>query len=225
MEISSHPVRKSPITAQVILFSVVLFLLCCIYLQLSTQEFTFRMLNKAFAGSAVILIGLSFVVSSMHYFWNIGGEKIIYRRDIGISGATCAIIHAFLSLFVVFEVIPANNPNPDALHATAFVFGAVALAIFIDMMLISNVAAMKTLGGVLWRKILHIGYVAYFFTILHFTLRGYERWIAWYTLADIPFVPFDLLLVLYGMSILGLRLAMEISLRRGKQLTSSASNS
>lgn len=196
------------------LFSLGVFLFTTLYVSLERGAFTLGVVNKASAHTAFILIGISFALSSICYFWNFLDSKIVYRKDIGLSGFAFAMAHGIIS----FWFLPNRFPFPEYYLASenilSFIFAVSALLIYAVMAAISNHFATHILGGVLWRYLLRLGYVAYVYTILHFALQEYEEWIGWFAHRETVIPPSSFFLFLFGMLIILLRISLWIALLR-----------
>ena len=204
----------SRIVFHTILISLGVFLFTVFYLFLERGAFSLGVVNRAFAHTALILIGISFALSSMCYFWNFLDSKIVYRKDIGLSGFAFAMAHGIIS----FWFLPNRFPFPEYYLASenilSFIFAVSALFIYVIMAAISNRFATHLLGGMLWRYLLRLGYVAYIYTILHFALQEYEKWTNWFAHREALTPPSGLFLFLFGMVVLLLRIALWVALLR-----------
>ena len=49
-------------------------------------------LNKSVADTAVVLIGLSMILSGVSYFWKSFASKIVYRKHLGLIGFAFAVV-------------------------------------------------------------------------------------------------------------------------------------
>src|SRR5438128_2547173 len=93
------------------IFSFFLFDLFFFYNWLLFRNLSTTLISQAAADTAIILIGLSFVLSGLSHFWPFFRRFIGYRRFMGISGFSFAASHAILS----FWFLPA-----DSLHTTDY---------------------------------------------------------------------------------------------------------
>ena len=76
------------------IFGLVIFGLCYGYLKYLGIP---GELNKSAADTAVVLMGLSMLLSSICYFWNSFDWAIIYRKYLGLIGFAFAIAHLLLT--------------------------------------------------------------------------------------------------------------------------------
>jgi DMSO/TMAO reductase YedYZ heme-binding membrane subunit len=186
-----------------------LFVFAGVYLYI-TKVGTPNALNKSMADTSIILIGLSMLLTSLCYFWDFVDTKIIYRKYLGVIGFFYGVVHtllslsAFLSLFKT-ETWAKGTPWP-------VLSGGIALGIFAIMTLISNRYAVYTLGGIMWRRILRVGYIAVALVWVHVYLLKSARIITWYT-GGMKTPPSASLIVLIFMTIVVvMRILLWISL-------------
>lgn len=203
------------------MFSVILFTVLSLYLFFRLGNYNVFIANKATAHTAIILIGLSFALSGVCYFWQSFSPLIIYRKYLGITGFVYGLIHGLFSLYTYFF----NSSAPQGtytffttwtffgLHVSnvvPFLFGLIALLFFAFMTAISNRYAQKKLGQ-LWRSLLRIGYGAFIFVMIHFSIKKYQIWTNWFSYMNgLP--PLSLLVTIFGFFVIGLRIALHISL-------------
>ena len=178
-----------------IIFS--LFIFASTYFYINSLKIP-NALNKATADTSIVLIGLSMLLTSLCYFWDFVDTKIIYRKYLGIVGYLFGVIHIVLS-FSAFQSLFIPETWQKGIPWPVFT-GAIALAIFTIMALISNKYAAYTLGGVIWRKILRLGYLAVALVWIHVFLLKSSRLITWYQ-AGMKTPPSASLLVLIFMAI------------------------
>lgn len=165
------------------------------------------MLSKAVAGTGGFLIGFSFILSSMCYYFDFLDKKIGYRKFLGVTGYYFALTYAILLLFV--------NPNRyfygffENLATPDFILGLTALAILTIMAAVSNNKAMLAIGPKRWRTILRFGYIAYGLLVLRAFFVDGEQWIAWVaTMDQVP--PPRLVLTVFACIVIGLRISVPV---------------
>lgn len=191
-------------------FAVLLF--CLAYLMLEHGEISVGVWSKAFASAAVVLIGCSFALSGLCYFWNFVDTKIIYRKYIGLMGFYLAVVHAGFSIallrqftdFWTYYGVPAN--------AVSNGMAVLALLIFLMMAAISNQFAVHELGTTRWRQLLRVGYLGYVFAMIHFGVKRWDEWGVWVSdSSGLP--PISLLLIIFAVFVIFLRGALWVSLK------------
>jgi DMSO/TMAO reductase YedYZ heme-binding membrane subunit len=166
------------------------FALSLLYVYIEYDVLNIRMVNKALAWSGLIMIGLSFALTGLNYFWNGFSDKIIYRKHLGLVGFWLAVSHTVLTIFR--SGVHINLP---------FILGVSALVIFAMMAVISNQYAVHEVGGVMWKKLLRVGYAGLVLAALHAIFLGRGVFV----------------LLLFVSAVLALRIVMEIDLRRNRK--------
>lgn len=205
---SSKTISSTTLWIRTIILSIFVFISGSLYLFIRRGNYDLYVANKVFATTALILIGLSFALSGICYFWNFADSKIVYRKDLGLSGFAFAIVHIIISIFF----LPNRFPYPQWMneHWISALFGTVALIIFSIMAAISNNFAMQRLGVKQWKLILRTGYVAYTAVIVHFAVLKYTEWIKWFTTFQPLLPPLSLFAFVFSVGVIVLRISMFI---------------
>lgn len=194
----------------------VMFALMSLYMFLGGSEYDAFTINRIIAGVSLGLIGLSFILSGVCYFWDRFDSWIIYRKFLGLLGFGMALAHVYVTMFVLQERYPMNEWLGERL--VTFSFGLAATIIFTIMAAISNQWAAKKVGGRWWRLILRWGgYTAYIFVLAHVVLLKYERWLRWAQSGDSWLPPLGLLGALFIIIVLGMRVALWLSVMRARR--------
>jgi len=221
-KIESNPILKYWLNT--LSFGGLVFLFVCYYYFFQGDNFSLEMINKATASTAIILMGLSFALSGLGYYWDFLDRKVPYRKYLGLVGYFFVLWHGLNSLYFYF--LANTGLEKFVLHKDwlvlnftinnriPFVLGALSLIIFTLMALISNNYSTKKIGGVRWRKLLRVGYIALFFALIHFTVKNFEIWINWFNEGANTLPQMSSLIAVYIVIILLLRLVMQISLSR-----------
>lgn len=174
------------------------------YLVASTGEYNpWYLANQAAAETGLILIIMSFVMSSVVYFWDFADHYLIYRKYWGITGFAFVLVHGLYSLtnyylayyqiclqkLAVSAGCSTGEANFNLLYNwpvfgytvnnfIAFAFGVMGLGIFIIMAGISNTWATRLLGKY-WRWFLRLGYLGMFYGALHAGIKRAAVWQDW----------------------------------------------
>lgn len=138
--------------------------------------------------------------------------KIVYRKHLGLAGFAFALTHLLLSWGPFMSLFKASTWASSGLYPV--LAGATAMMIFSLMALISNQYSALALGGKMWRGMLRLGYPALLLVAVHITLLKYSRWMTWAEEGFTSLPSMSLLMTLFIMIILGMRIALEVSLRR-----------
>lgn len=209
-------------------FGFFVLIFCSWYLWLTEPATLPVTMNKALADTAMILIGCSFLLSSLCYFWDFVDCQIVYRKYLGLFGFALALAHGVMSLVFYlywkphgYEVDPIfiidhRWPIGPFLVSNLYAFAAalVAFFIFLMMTLISNRYAVHALGGVWWRRLLRVGYLGYLAAAIHFSIKNIPEWQALLGRPDIKLPPLSLFILLLVCTVIGFRVALWWSLRK-----------
>lgn len=187
---------------QTVLFAVVMTALIAVYIyfQYNQEIPTKRLINQALSESSLILIGLSFALSGIAFFWDILDSRVRYRKYLGLVGFGIGVVHTLLSL------THARNPY-------AYIPALVAVAIFLVMTRISTVAAQRSLLKY-WRPTLRFGYVAYLLLIVHEVVLRFAAWRTWLLGGELSLPPFSLITVILACGVVVLRIALFVAVRK-----------
>ncbi len=200
-------------------FSTILYLLITLGLFSQRHVTGSELINIGTAWTAVVLIGLSMLLSAICYFWNAFDHYIMFRKHVGVSGFVIATIHVFFSLVVMRQEFPFPDYYLDEKNIISFVFALMAFLYFAFMTSISNNYAVHEIGGQRWRRLLRIGYIAYIFTIIHFGLKGLPYWLKWIQGGMKTMPSIGLVIFIFALFVPYFRIVLEIALRQQKKLT------
>jgi DMSO/TMAO reductase YedYZ heme-binding membrane subunit len=217
----STPVSPLRMWINTLILSIGVFVFGSLYLFARRGSFDLYIANKVFATTSLVLIGLSFALSGLCYFWDFVDTKIVYRKVLGLVGFYYSLVHVFVTLFL----LPNKFPLPSWImgHIPTVVFATLGLIIFIVMAIASDNDVMHELGSKSWRRTMRAGYIAYIFIIIHFTLLKYKGWMSWFNTKE-PFLPpLSLLEIIFAVAVIGIRIALEISIRKRRATQSSDS--
>lgn len=198
---------------RVFVFSLVVLVMVFAYQWLDTGKASLRTWNKSYADGGMILIGLSFVLSSICYFWNFADTKIIYRKDLGMAGFYMVLVHGLYSMFLNSHTKWYEYFNQSNLLSVTFALGSIV--IFAIMALNSNKFAVHELGGKNWRRVLRTGYIAYIFALVHTGLQVSDEWIVWVRTWGLP--PLSMVVVAFGVLVILLRIILFFALLGKKE--------
>ena len=143
------------------------------------------MLNKMAGLLSLLLIGITFLIGPLSYFFpNLFNHFKTYRKYLGISGFVTAIIHAVISYFLDFQgnlTFMFLDPNNEDLFGVYI--GSLAIGIFLLMTITSTNRAIKLLGFRHWKILQTSGYFALFLVMFHFILMETSKGVKWYRLS------------------------------------------
>lgn len=195
------------------LFSLFILFIVFGYNFLQMETLSLRVWNRSFADAGMILIGISFALSGLCYFFNFLDTKILYRRDLGLNGFYMVAVHGLYSF--LFNKFTPWFKYFESDRLLAFVPAVISLLIFFGMALISNKYAAKALGSEKWRAMLRLGYIAYILGAVHAVLWGFDDWQEWFGTSTLP--PISLVIAVFVTFVLVLRIALWFALKRGSK--------
>ncbi len=190
------------------LFAIIVYILLVEYIFIQKRYLTISFLNEAIAGTASIMIGISFAFSGFCYYFDFLDTKIIYRKYFGLIGFWCALLYA-----MVLGILHPQKYIYDVLThfwSADIILGFVALGIFVFMALISTHWAVRGMGVVYWRRGLRLGYIAYILLIIRAVIIEGDMWRSWFAYPySLP--PLRLLGSIFAIGVLFFRGSMIIS--------------
>jgi hypothetical protein len=173
-----------------------------------------NVLNKAVADTAIFVMGLSMLMSSICYFFNFLDRQIIYRKHLGLIGFGYGLAHVLLSFSALQALFKPETWEKNV--AMPALTGLIAFGIFAIMASISNRRMAMFLGGKLWRFILRTGYIATIFVGAHVVLLKYGRWITWYQNGMETPPSTSLLITVWIAFVVIMRIVLWLALQRKK---------
>jgi len=206
-----------------VVFGVVFFSFFWIYLWLSERGVgVVYFANQALAETAMVLIGMSFALSGVAYFWPRWAFLVVYRKYLGLTGFWFALFHGMYS-FANYFLVDLRGIRFDASYV--WVMGSLrisnwwplglgvgALLILIMMAVVSNKWAVERLGGRRWRYLLRVGYAAYVMAVFHIVIKRWGMWQFWWMDWGSFWPPLSLLTTAFAVSVIGLRVCLQISI-------------
>lgn len=196
-----------------ILFAIIVYILLVGYVFIQNKYLTVSFLNEAIAGTANIMIGISFAFSGFCYYFDFLDTKIAYRKYFGLVGFWCAFFYAgALALLHPQKYIFGLSRH---IWSVDILFGGIALSIFAVMAFISTRSMMIRLGAVNWRRILRAGYLALTLLIIRAVVLEGMLWQMWFynpvTLPPLRMIHtlFSLLVLLFRGSIIIMQYAKK----------------
>lgn len=159
--------------------------------------------NKAFAISAIFLIGISFLIGPLAKFFDYFKNKIRYRKEIGVMGFLFALVHIIISIFFLKDKFPnewliENQPS--------IIFGVISLVILIIVTSVSNNFSIIKLGYKKWIFLQRLAYLAFIFAAIHFIILRFSWWKEWLKTLDPLYPPGTLIAIIFVIIILLIRI-------------------
>lgn len=192
-----------------IFLAITLLLSTNIYNFFYFGQITTKSIVEATAGAAALMIGISYSLSSMSFYFNFLDSKLAYRKEIGLIGYYLAVTYALLlTVTVPQKYLTGFSKN---LVSADFILGLSALGILTAMAIVSNNKIMVKVTPAVTRKILRFGYVAYFLLILRAIILERPAWVNWAANLDgLP--PARLIVTLFASFVIILRIFMAIKI-------------
>jgi DMSO/TMAO reductase YedYZ heme-binding membrane subunit len=202
------PISETALYVRTLVFGLIVFGL--------TYAYTAKMgipgvLNKSIADTAIILIGLSMLLSGICYFWNFFDTKIVYRKQLGLVGFGFGLVHIGLSFSALTSLLSAATWTKGI--PWNWLTGVLATLIFIIMTISSNQYSAAHLGGKTWRMILRTGYLAVALILVHVVLLKSSRWLTWYQAGMKTWPSLSLIVTGFMVIVILMRLALWWSLK------------
>lgn len=197
-----------------LIFGLFVYMLISISLHLQRHLVGTELINISAAWAAVVLIGFSMLLSVVCYFLNMFDRYILYRKHLGVIGFLFATVHVLFSLVILRHEFPFPGYYLSQENRVSFMFAALAFIYFAFMAAISNNYAIHEIGGVHWRRLLRVGYLAYIFAIIHFGIKGLPWWTKWIQKGMPMPPPIGFILFICALFVPYLRLVLEIALRK-----------
>ncbi|MBI5037481.1 MAG: ferric reductase-like transmembrane domain-containing protein [Candidatus Kerfeldbacteria bacterium] len=147
------------------------------YVYLYNDGLTALAWSQAVAGTAALMIGISFALSGIGYWWDFLDARVGYRKYYGLVGYYFALLHSVMLLFIF--------PNRywygffENFFTPNIILGLIAMTILTMMAIVSNNWAMRRLGPIHWRQLLRLGYLAYALLIVRALYIEGGNWLAW----------------------------------------------
>ena len=173
--------------------------------------------SQAVSGTATIMLGLSFAMSGIGYWWDFLDSKVAYRKYLGLTGFWLALLYAIMLIFI--------NPDryfynlADNLGTTDVLFGIGAMIIFIFMSMISRSWVIQAMGAANWRYGLRIGYLAYAMLVARAAIVDHSIWAEWWQVPLDSLPPVSLLISVFAVVIIGFRGSIFLSKLNKKGIT------
>lgn len=138
--------------------------------------------NKSVALTATIFIGLSFLLGPLAHFWPKRFEHKLYlRKYLGVYGFGIAALHGVMSLMLFgaayypryFDTVTGKMTLGGE---SAVLFGILAFIIFSAIAVTSLPSVEEKMQPEQWKSVQRLGYIAFFFVLLHVGILGYKGW-------------------------------------------------
>lgn len=205
------------------LISIIVFGLCLAYAivrynivrGVSFDNLPLFIANKAIALSATILIGLSFLFGPLTHVWKGLIPHLYLRKHIGVVGFGVAALHTLMSLTLLdkayYPRFYTEGGKFNLIGESVLLLGILAFLIFGVIVITSLPPIEKHMHPGQWKLVQRLGYLAYFFVLLHVTVMGFTGWFrpeSWqYGLVSISLIAalFIIFVLLVRISVIGFK--------------------
>ncbi|OGG12927.1 hypothetical protein A2773_01830 [Candidatus Gottesmanbacteria bacterium RIFCSPHIGHO2_01_FULL_39_10] len=161
------------------------------------QRFTLFFVNKAFGETAVVFIGISFLLGPLCKIIPLLSQHLYFRRYFGLAGFGLVLVHVVFSLLQLTSRFPIKWYID---HIWGVLAAIIATVIFSVLAYTSSNAAIKRFGGHEWKTIQRLGYLALGFALLHIAVAAWPRWNMWW--AGEVSMPSSLVVFAFGVIVL-----------------------
>lgn len=138
--------------------------------------------NKAIAVTSVVLIGFSFLLGPLSFFFpKKFNSKLYLRKHFGLFGFGLAVVHSFISL-LLFS--PSYYPKFFEVSGKLSLEGELSMSMGILALFIFSIVAVSSVPSIekgmdkkKWLFIQRLGYLAFFLVMLHVFVMGFKSWL------------------------------------------------
>ncbi len=138
--------------------------------------------NKAIALASVIVIGCAFAIGPLTRFFPRVFEKLHpLRKSLGLWGFGLAATHSLMSVALLgpkyYSKYYLADGSLNLFGQSALLFGVLAFAVFSIVAITSLPSMEEAMGRKSWLKVQRLGYLAYFFVLLHVSVTSFKGWL------------------------------------------------
>lgn len=137
--------------------------------------------NKAVASTAVVLIGVAFVIGPLAKFWpKKWAPRLYLRKYTGVVGFMMAVLHSLFSLIMLnaayYPGLFEETGRLSQAGEISMVLGTVALLIFVIPAVTSLTPIEHSMKRPEWKRLQRTGYLAYAMVFLHIFIIKWHVW-------------------------------------------------
>ena len=144
-------------------------------------DLPFYLTNKVLGVTAVIMMGLAYVIAPLAKVWKKYRIYLSYRKYLGIGGFLLGSGHGMMSLLLmtpnnykVFYDLDSGRLNWQG--SLSMLFGTIAIMHFGFLLFISIPSVMRDMNPKQWKLLQRGGMVALLTTFVHIAVFGYKSW-------------------------------------------------
>ncbi len=137
--------------------------------------------NKSISMTAVILIGMSFLLGHFaRFFPKLFSYDKRMLKFTGVAGFFIAALHSLMSLVIFspayYPGLFSSNGRLNLAGESAMLFGIISLLLFSAISITSLKSVEKDMNPQQWRFIQRLGYFAYAMVLIHVAIIGWRGW-------------------------------------------------
>lgn len=156
-----------------------IFLVLSVYLFFRRGYYDLYIANKAFAGTAAVLLGMVMLLGPVARSLTVFDRFLKYRKHLGVLAFLLVIVHSLSSYFFLSDHFPRASFTSSGLWP--FVFGLTALTVLFGLYMISRERIRALLGGRTWWRLQNWGVrTAFVLVLLHVGVMKFPSWLSWY---------------------------------------------
>lgn len=156
------------------------FLLISLYVAFRRGYYDLSIANKAFAGTATVLLGIVLMLGPLARSLNAFDRFLKYRKHLGIVAFFLAALHFIVSYQFLPDRFPKERFTTTGLWP--FLFGLAATLVLYGLYAISRERVRTLMNGRTWWRIQNWGVrIAFALVALHVGIMKFPSWISWYT--------------------------------------------
>lgn len=210
--------NKASILHQAIITFIVSLAIFAIFLFQfpSYSRFTIFFINKALAQTAVVLVGLSFLLGPLAKIFHFMSHFVHYRKYFGLLGFLVIVLHIDTSLMQIYDRFPLSWYQDHLLGIGAAVLATLILSV---LAITSHQKLIHALGGHRWKAVQRTGYIAITLILIHIFAASGSRWQQWR--AGETDMPTSFLVFVFGIVVIVARLLALLIDRQKPQHSSS----
>jgi DMSO/TMAO reductase YedYZ heme-binding membrane subunit len=206
-----------------LMLTLIVFTLFSLLLFARRFDYDLFIANKAIASTAVVLIGVAFLIGPLAKFWSKKWAPRLYlRKYMGVVGFMMAVLHAVFSLMMLnmayYPRLFEDTGRLTQAGEVSMVLGTLALLVFIVPAVTSLTLVEHSMKRTEWKRLQRTGYIAYALVFFHIFVIKWQGWIApsnW--LNGLP--PASLIAAAFIVFVLSMRAAALVShIRKHKTL-------
>jgi len=135
--------------------------------------------NKAFANTAVVLLGIVLLLGPLSRFFDFVDKDVQYRKELGVVAMYAAFIHGAVTYFFLSDYFPHQWLYTSGL--LILLSGLLALALLFFLFLISRTPIKLALGAQRWWFLQNWGIrICFLIIAFHLAVQKMPAWISWY---------------------------------------------